>query len=282
MAAARTVPAAHGLRWLREGLELFAMSPAVWIGISVLFLLMGVVLSAIPFAGMLWTVAIPIHGGGLMLGCHALRHGRPLEVRHLFNGFEQPRVQALAIIGCLYLAGSIAIILPLVVLMVGGTFFSAMLLGANPSPASAMFAVGLAGLFVLIMTAAVLALAMAIWFAPALVVFRGLEAVDAMKISARAAWQNTLAFVMYSLATMVLGAVIIAPLIGAVVLVAARGQDQSGPVAAVTIGGTLLFAVLCMFLLMPAAWGAMYASYRDVFGEDDALIPLQPAASPVR
>ena len=81
----RTVAPGHGLQWARDGLEIFAAAPVVWVGITLLFLLMGVVLSIIPFAGMLWSVVVPIHAGGLMLGCRALRRGGPLEVRYLFN-----------------------------------------------------------------------------------------------------------------------------------------------------------------------------------------------------
>ena len=35
--------------------------------------------------------------------------------------------------------------------------------------------------------------------------------------------------------------------------------------AVVVIGGTGCFAMLCILLLIPPMWGAMYASYEDVF-----------------
>src|SRR5690349_14854321 len=144
----RAVPAGHGLRWAREGLELFAASPAVWIGITILFLMMGVVLSMIPFAGMLWSVVVPIHAGGLMLGCRALRQGQPLEVRYLFNGFEAPRVQPLALVGALYLAGSLIVMLPLIVLVVIGTLGSAFVLGSSGASPTSLMAAALAGLLI--------------------------------------------------------------------------------------------------------------------------------------
>ncbi len=265
MTAPRTVPGRHGLQWLRQGLEIFAAAPATWVGVTVLFLLMGVALSVIPLAGMLWTVAIPIHAGGLMLGCEALRRGERLEVRHLFNGFEQPRVQPLAIVGALYLAGSVLFMVPAVVLMIGSTFLSAFAFGTNPSAGGAVASVALVAAVVLVVCAGAMALAMAVWFAPALVVFDGVEALDAMKLSLHAAWQNLSAFVVYGLAVLALGVVTVAPLIAAITLVAVGGERQSGPLAVVSIGGTALFTVLCLFLFMPAAWGAMYASYGDVF-----------------
>ncbi len=265
MAVPRTVPAAHGLQWLRQGTELFSAAPATWVGVTVLFLLMAVVLSVIPFAGMLWTVAVPIHAGGLMIGCDALRHGQPLEVRHLFNGFEQPRVQPLAIVGALYLAGSVLLIVPAMLLLVGSTFLSALTMSLAPSAVGAALSLALIAAVVIVMFAVATTLAMAVWFAPALVVFEGIEAVDAIKLSLRASWENVHAFAVYGLAALAVGGVILAPLLAAAALVAAGGERQSGALAVMLIGGAGLFTALCMLLVMPVAWGAMYASYRDVF-----------------
>ena len=77
----RPVAAGHGLRWAREGLDLFAASPAVWIGITILFLMMGVVLSMIPFAGMLWSVVVPIHAVVLAAAPASSRVNGPLPQR---------------------------------------------------------------------------------------------------------------------------------------------------------------------------------------------------------
>jgi uncharacterized membrane protein len=261
----RTVPAARGVHWAREGLESFAASPATWIGITLLFLLMGVVLSIIPFAGMLWSVVVPIHAGGLMLGCRAMRQGRPLEVRHLFNGFEAPRLQPLALVGALYLAGSIVIMLPVIAIVVATTFFSAFALGSTGGSIGAFTSVGLLGVVVVLLTmAAGMLLSFALWFAPALVVFDQYEALDALKSSLRAGWCNIGAFLVYSLVLLGVGLVAISPLIAAILLVAARGE-QAGAMAVVVIGGTGCFALLCILLLIPTMWGAMYASYEDVF-----------------
>jgi len=262
----RAVPAGHGLRWAREGLELFAASPAVWIGIGILFLLMGVVLSIIPFAGMLWSVVVPIHAGGLMLGCRALRQGRPLEVRYLFNGFEAPRLQPLALVGALYLAGSLIVMLPIIMLAVAGSLGSAFVLGSTRGSTPALIVLGSVILLItLAVLAGVMVLSLSIWFAPALVVFDDAPALDALKTSLRAGWMNVGAFTVYGLVLLGVGAIAASPLVAAILLAAARGE-RAGALAVVTIGGTALFTVLCVMLLMPAGWGAMYASYDDVFG----------------
>jgi uncharacterized membrane protein len=260
------VPARTGLDWAREGLELLAAAPATWVGITILFVLMGVVLSVIPLAGLLWSVVVPIHVGGLMLGCRALRQGQPLEIRHLFNGFEAPRVQPLALVGALYLAGSLVVMLPLMAIMVGSTLLSAFALGSSGGSAASMVGVGLVGVAVFLLTmAGGLVLSLALWFAPALVVFDGVEALDALKTSLQAGWANVGAFLVYGLVLMGVALVAASPLFASLIFIAARGEHQSGAIAAVLLGGTGLFALFCILLLMPSAWGAMYASYEDVF-----------------
>lgn len=263
----RVVAAGHGLQWAREGLELFAASPVVWIGITILFLMMGVVLSIIPFAGMLWSVVVPIHVGGLMLGCRALRQGQPLEVRHLFNGFEAPRVQPLALVGALYLAGSLIVMLPLIALVVMGMLGSAFVLGAaNGNTASLVGVLLVGGVITLVVLAGILVLSLSLWFAPALVVFDGAQALDALKASLRAGWMNVGAFTVYGVVMIGVGLIAAAPLMASILLTVARG-DQAGALAIVTIGGSALFTLLCMFLLMPTTWASMYTSYEDVFGD---------------
>ena len=261
----RTVPPSEGLTWLRQGRDTRAAAPATGIGITVLFILMGVVLSVIPFAGMLWSVVIPIHVGGLMIGCRALGRGERLEVRHLFNGFEAPRLQPLALVGALYLAGTLIVVLPLAVITVAGVMLSAATIGVSGGSTASIVGAGVvAALVLLLAMAGLLALSLAIWFAPALVVFDGLDALEAMKLSLRAGWENIGAFIVYGLAVTGVALVAASPLIAAVVLVAARGSEQSGALAAIAIAGTGVFVVLCILLLMPAAWGAMYASYEQV------------------
>jgi hypothetical protein len=265
--APREVAPGRGLQWVRDGLEIFVAAPLVWVGITLLFLLMGVVLAIIPFAGMLWGVAVPMLVGGLMLGCRAVRRGQPLEVRYLFNGFETPRWQPLALVGALYLAGSLIVMVPLLMLMIGGSLASAFALGSTGASGASLIGVGLFGLvMVLVAMAAGMALSMALWFAPALVVFDAIPALDALKLSLRAAWINVGAFVVYALVLLGVALVAAAPALAATFLIAARGE-RAGPFAVVLIGSTVIFTLLCAVLLLPAAWGAMYASYEDVFGE---------------
>jgi hypothetical protein len=269
----RTVPAGQGVAWLREGLDLFAAAPLTWLGITLLFSGM-LVFSVVPFAGMFASVAIPMFIGGLMLGCDAQRRGQPLEVRYLFSGFEAPRLQPLAIVGALYLAASVVVMLPVIAVVVGTSLAGTFAAVSAGSGGSGSAGVGIAAVVavtigLLILMAATVLLSMAIWFAPSLVVFRGVAPVDAMKLSLRGALRNLGPFAVYVLAVMGIGLLVMLPLLGAILLAAARGGSGGdlSPMLAIAMGGTGLFALICIVLLMPPMWGAMYASYRDVFAD---------------
>jgi hypothetical protein len=260
----RRVAASHGLQWLRQGLEMFAAAPLIWVAMALLFMVVAVVLGLIPFASMLFSVAVPILLGGVLIGCDQLRQGRALEVRHLFSGFEQPFLQPLAVVGALYLAGTIVVFIPAAALAVMGMVTTAAV--GLMSPRAGLGALLVLAMVIALIAVASVALSMALWFAPALVVFRGDPPLDALKISLRAALRNVPAFLLYIVALVGLGLVTMSPLIAAVLL-AARLPTESAPLAFIAVGGTGLFALCGMVVIMPATWAAMYASYRDVFEE---------------
>jgi len=60
----------------------------------------------------------PVLMGGIMLGCDAMRRGEALTVAHLFAGFNQNAAQ-LILVGALYLAGYIGIMIIVFVPMLG-------------------------------------------------------------------------------------------------------------------------------------------------------------------
>src|SRR5687768_14816999 len=77
--APRSLDAGRGAAWWGEGWRVFTASPALWIGIIVVMVVIAIVLNYIWIIGnvaqaLLWPVFI----GGVLLGCHALAVGRPL------------------------------------------------------------------------------------------------------------------------------------------------------------------------------------------------------------
>ncbi|MGI9264304.1 MAG: BPSS1780 family membrane protein, partial [Gammaproteobacteria bacterium] len=154
-----------------------------------------------------------------------------LEVRHLFLGFRYKTLE-LASIGGLQLLGMIAI-----ALLVAGIAYVAMgdtgldMVEAGLSPVmivAVLIAVGL-----------MLPLAMAVWFAPAFVVFDEANALQAMKLSFSACMLNLLPLTSYSVVLLLLTLLV-----------------------ALTFG-------LGFLVVVPVMVASVYAAYRDIAPSSD-------------
>lgn len=206
------VDAGNGASWWREGWLLFTPAVGVWLLILLILVVLNVLGSIIPVVGTLaMQVLYPVFAGGLMLGCRALDRGNPLTVGHLFAGFSQ-NTGPLVVVGLIYTGLGI-----LITLIVGGVMVAlfgvaifGMLTGAvDPSQTgialdSVVVAVLLGVLFFLLL---LLPLVMAIWFAPALVMLKGLAPGAAMLASFRGCMRNVLPFLVYGLIGIVLAIV---------------------------------------------------------------------------
>jgi uncharacterized membrane protein len=167
-----------------------------------------------------------------MLGCKALGEGGELEIGHLFAGFKD-KFGTLAAVGAIYLVASIVV--ALVVGLVTGAGVFALLRGGDPTAGQAAGAVMGMLLAMLVMMALMIPVAMAIWFAPALVVLNGRGAVDAMKESFAGCLKNIVPFLLY----------------GVVLFIASI-------IAAIPLG-------LGYLVLGPVMAGSIYAAYRDIY-----------------
>ena len=224
----QSVGAGNGVAWLQRGWEMFKQAPGVWIGLAVVYMIIIIVLSIIPFLGALaLNLLMPVFIGGIMLGCKALEDGQDLSISHLFAGFSN-NAGNLVLIGVIYLVGIIA-----VMVVVGG---GAAVVGIGAAAAGAgklafipMIIIGLLAMLLII------PLAMAVWFAPALVIFHEVAPFDAMKASFFASIKNFIPFLIYGLVFFVLAIVASIPLL------------------------------LGWLVLIPVMMASMYAGYRDMF-----------------
>lgn len=209
----RLLPAGEGAAWWGESWRIFCAAPLPWIGIFVVFVVVSIALSLVPVIGRpIYVVLTPVFAGGVMLGCHALARGEPLTIGHLFDGFRGPRFQPLLMLGLLSLAIMFA-----VAVFAAGTIFLA--LGASGlagivrildtadvagidyvALAQAIASAGVTILVVLLVSLTVaLLIAMAYWFAPALVALNGETPLAALSKSFAASWRNFAAFLLYGL-----------------------------------------------------------------------------------
>lgn len=209
----RLLPAGEGAAWWGESWRIFCAAPLPWIGMFVVFVVISIALSFVPIIGQpIYVVLTPVFAGGVMIGCHALARGEPLTIGHLFEGFRKPRLQPLLMLGLLSLAIMFAI-----AVFAAGTIFLA--LGASSlgeiarvlnsadvanidymTLAQAVAAAGPTILLVcLIAISVALLVAMAYWFAPALVALNGEPPFSALSKSFAGSWRNVGAFLLYGL-----------------------------------------------------------------------------------
>lgn len=233
----RAVDAGRGWEWIAEGFALFKKQPGIWILIVIAFVACSVALAFIPVIGALANVLlVQVFMGGLMLGARALDHGEELEIGHLFAGFSR-NTGDLVVLGVLALVGWIVACIPAIVIMGGGAFV-AMLFGASSAAAGA----GALGLSFMLAMLSALALAvplyMALWFAPALIVFNNLKPVEAMRVSFFGCLKNIVPFLLYGVVMLVLCVVAAIPI------------------------------MLGYLMLGPVIIASIYTGYRDIFTAD--------------
>jgi uncharacterized membrane protein len=227
----RMVDAGRPVEWLKRGWEAFTKNPGVWIAVTLIAGIVMIVLAFVPLLGHLAAHFLAIlFVAGLLLGAKSLAEGGELRIDHLLAGFKQ-NTGNLVLVGVFYLVG-VVVILGAGFLIGGGSAVSGALMGHMAGAG-----VALGGLFLglLVVLALSVPLAMAVWFAPALVVFRNVAPLEAMKSSFNVCLKNLVPFLVYGVILFVLFFV-----------------------AAIPFG-------LGFLILMPVLIGAQYASYVDLY-----------------
>ena len=237
----RRVPVGHGWRWVVDAFALFRRSPLVWIALVLGLMLIALAGGTLPVIGMyLVYLFTPLLLGGLMQACRDADARRAIEIGHLFAGFRHNASQLITV-GGVYLVGNVAIAGAAMAL--GGTELREAMDAAMQGKPETIppGAANKASLAILAAAALFAPLAMAVWFAPALVILDDVPAPRALLLSMRACLTNLLPFLLY-------GAVMVALLLPAM----------------------LLFFV-GLALWMPIAVISTYTGYRDLFTP-----PLRP------
>jgi uncharacterized membrane protein len=229
----RRLPAARGWAWIAAGWELFKRRPLQWVGAVVIYALIFIALALVPVLGSLATMVLaPVVAGGMVAASRLLDEGRNTQLGDFFAGFRE-RFGTLISVGLLYLGASVAIAL-VVGLVTGAGVWTLMGAGDAAAVASAAPIVLLA---FLLMLALMLPVFMALWFSPALVMFHGQGALDAMKMSFQACLRNIVPFLVYGLVMLLL-----------------------------SIAASIPFG-LGWLILGPVIAASLYAAYRDIFFE---------------
>jgi hypothetical protein len=222
--AFRRVATGRGWSWIAEAFGLFRRNPLIWIALNLVLLLIALALGQIPVLGSyLIYLLTPLFLAGLMTAARDTERGGEIEIAHLFRGFTENASQLITV-GGVYLVGNV--IVAGVAIALGGAELQEVMRAASE---------GGVQVEVLVSAALFVPLAMALWFAPALVMLDRVPALKALLLSTQACVANVLPFLLY-------------------------GIVMSGLLFA-----ALLPALLGLVLWVPIAMISAYTGYRDVF-----------------
>ena len=230
----RGVAAGNGWRWISDAWAFTGDQRWTFVGVFLLFALLAIVMSVIPRVGtLLNTLLMPVFSAGFTLGCDAARRGQPLEVGHLFAGFQKQHLGKLIMTGAI----SLVCLLLMVLLIIGlfGSTVGMIFLGAEPVAEEMPRLLLTLLLATLILIALSLPLYMALWFAGPLIVLGQSDVFPALKTSFGACLKNVLPYLVWSIAVLVLAIP-----------------------ATIPLG-------LGWLLLGPILMASIYLSYRDIF-----------------
>ena len=249
-------------------MKIFFSQPWPWLALVGTALLLMLVLSLLPFLGLVAIFTLfPVMAAGFLLASRAAMEGQAMRFPHLLAGFKTAGRPLLALGGKIFLIFFLGLVFiwlgwreefqRFVELMQSPTPDKAAILGAaqHLTPAS------------LLALAFMLLLAIATWFAPALVVFGQVDARTALLLSLRACLRNFAPFLVFGVLLIALDLVISLFLRLVLTLLHGIGGDQVANIATMFF----TFPIVCAF--MAIIFAAAYVSYRDVFEPVSASSP---------
>lgn len=234
--AGAAVAAGNGWQWIADAWGYFMRQPGMWIAVIVIFLVLFVIMGAIPILGSIAAPLLaPVFAGGIAIGCRAQREGGELEIGHLFAGFKH-NAGKLVLIGVFNLVAFL--IIGVIIALIAGASLFAIMMGGQLEPGRVAASAGGLILAALVGLALAVPVYMAIWFAPSLVALNDLDTLPAIKASFSACLRNIVPFLLYGVIMFALAIVASIPIfLGWLVL---------GPVLAASV----------------------YTAYRDIFYTD--------------
>lgn len=257
---ARVVRAARGLRWLAEGWRMFRVAPLGWLALVFGYWLAMTILSLVPVIGLVAaSILVPVFSVGFMTASRAASRGQPVEVAMLLAGFRE-RLPAQLALGAVYLA-ALAVVIGGSALADDGELARWLLTGRRPEEEAlqgddllgGMAAAG--ALYAPVM--------MLYWFAPLLAAWHGMAPPQALFYSFFACLLNWRAFLAYG-AAVAFVMFVLPTIVLTLLLFVSGGALRMQPMALV---------LPLLLILLPTLFASFFASYRDVFGAQEAAAP---------
>jgi hypothetical protein len=254
------VRAARGWTWLVHAHGMFAQARLYWLLLIIGYWLLTIVITVIPVAGPIAAILLkPVFAVGFLAAAWAQERGERPQFGRLFAGFRS-NVRSLVPLGIVYAAG-IALALAAGAAFDGGVLMRGILFGESVGEGS-MLASGFQGAVATTMICAIPTL-LALWFAPALIVFQDQTTIAALIQSFRASIANLGAIAIYALSVFLFWVVI--P--GMIISVCTLLLGQTGVLLGVALSTPFTLSVIAIIFI------ADYVVYRDLFHHHEGLRP---------
>jgi hypothetical protein len=269
------VPSQRGVAWVRESFALFLKSPFAFSLLFMLFLVVALVLMALPFVGsLLLLAAMPLLTLGFAAATRAAQQGQAVKAGLLFEplkGAADAKRRGALLRLCLSYAAATALVMLLAQAIDGGGFERLQILLAaersadNKAQIDALLADSRLAGGMLLRVTLIAALSVPFWHAPMLVWWDGQGLAQSLFSSTLACWRNRGAFIVNMLVWAGLG---IAFGIAASVLITVLG-------AAPELVTVLLPPAVLMFSVV--FYVSLYLMYADCFAV--AAPPIRQSSS---
>jgi hypothetical protein len=256
------VDAAQGWNWIKEGVLIFIKNPSVCLLFFLVSIIRWKVLISIPMFGNLVLILLtPSIVGILFLAYRIHLQGGKLDLKSFITAMRSFTAELLRV-GFIYAAGLI-LSAALMQIVSGNSTAVMAILGDAKALSHIMSRGGVTPILfalALIPLIASFFLFFAAWFAPALIVFNGYKAKEAMKLGLKAAYINARAFALYFI---ILGGSWLAYLIAmyllpGIILIPLNLSVYLLP--AVNVLSTLFWPITAPIVLI-----SVYTSYVNVF-----------------
>lgn len=266
--------ARRGLAWLAEAYAMFRSAKLAWAVLVTFYALLMLLIASISFIGpvLIWVLK-PLFSVGMLAAAWTQERGGRPALPQLFQGFKS-NVGALISLGLVLVAG-IAAAWYITSLVDGGALLELTQSRTAASDAGddnaderaieALITSGRLQRSALIMLLLMLPTFLAMFFAPALVVFQDAGPVAALGASLRAALANWRPLIIYALAIVALGPLLVLTVI----------QIGITLFPSTTTIGVIRVALFVYGLMFAATLQISdYVCYRDIFHAGETLSPL--------
>jgi hypothetical protein len=250
-------PAAHGVAWLRDAYRMVSAARLPWLLLLFLYYLVLGLIDYVPFIGQIAAPILkPVFAVGFLAAAWAQERGGTPEPKLLFQGFRS-NLWALIPLGVFLVVGITLAVLG-TALVDGGKLLD--VLSGKIKFDDALLADGQVQYAMLFAASCALPVMLALWFAPALVVFQDCSAPVALRSSLSASLANWKPIAVYGGLVFFFGGMIPGMATALIALVVPASL-------AFTVALVLLLPYL--FLFIATLHVSDYVSYRDIFHADE-------------